>query len=200
MTGRVRVDGLCVRGHEMVGRNVYVRPNGDKRCRACKSLSSAARARGLSMDEFVATLDKDWLGVPVHDRVVPAACRYGHPYDEVNTGWYRGMRKCRQCRRDAQARQRRSRGVGVGAAVRRAQVEKALARVDEIEFLLDLGESTFEINRMLGIDDRAAVSAGRSQGSARVLRAYGVVLGIGGGNNTGFHEVGPGGISYRVGV
>ncbi|SBV27567.1 HNH endonuclease [Micromonospora krabiensis] len=35
-------------------------------------------------------------------------CVHGHPYDEVNTAWYRGTRYCRTCKREA-TKQRRDR-------------------------------------------------------------------------------------------
>jgi len=28
-----------------------------------------------------------------------AACKHGHPFDEINTGWYAGERYCRECAR-----------------------------------------------------------------------------------------------------
>lgn len=34
-------------------------------------------------------------------------CARGHPFDEVNTRWYRGKRNCRTCANEAQRRRRR---------------------------------------------------------------------------------------------
>jgi DNA-binding NarL/FixJ family response regulator len=37
---------------------------------------------------------------------VSTHCRYGHPYDETNTYWWRGNRYCRACQRVAERRYR----------------------------------------------------------------------------------------------
>lgn len=43
----------------------------------------------------------------------PAVCKHGHPFDDANTYWHKGLgirqRKCRRCNRDRQARYRAER-------------------------------------------------------------------------------------------
>jgi len=41
--------------------------------------------------------------------VLRTACKAGHPFDEANTYWYRGYRKCRECNRATQERHRQRR-------------------------------------------------------------------------------------------
>lgn len=37
---------------------------------------------------------------PSAKHAVATGCPRGHPYDEVNTQWYRGRRRCRACNRE----------------------------------------------------------------------------------------------------
>lgn len=47
---------------------------------------------------------KGWSG----RNAIKTHCPQGHPYDEVNTRWYRNQRNCRVCSRECSARRRRA--------------------------------------------------------------------------------------------
>ena len=45
---RLHLKDECVRGHPMSGANLYVAPNGDRGCRACRALASRLYTRRLA--------------------------------------------------------------------------------------------------------------------------------------------------------
>lgn len=70
----------CGRGlHEMAGDNVYVSPDGKRRCRACRKATAGKRSSHNALKTH---------------------CPSGHRYDEANTRHYKGRRYCLECRRD----------------------------------------------------------------------------------------------------
>lgn len=81
----------CPKGHPYDGENLYVKPNGERCCRACRKGQYKARARGI------------------HHNTAKTHCPAGHEYAGENL--YRapnGDRLCRACRR-ANSKQRRKR-------------------------------------------------------------------------------------------
>jgi len=84
---------VCKHGHDVTDpANVYVAPDGARRCRECARIANAQRT--------AARRDRGDLR-----KVLKAACIHGHPLNEENTYVSpRGTRKCRTCDRMNQRR------------------------------------------------------------------------------------------------
>jgi HNH endonuclease len=79
----------CPQGHEYTEENTYKLPDGRRRCITCMKdywLRSERRARRMAKS---AASREAWSPV--------THCKHGHPYDEDNTEWYHGKRRCRTC-------------------------------------------------------------------------------------------------------
>lgn len=75
----------CRGGHAFTQENTYINRAGSRCCRTCLRLRGNQRyaaKRG---------------GVVVPRRGKQTMCPQGHPYDEENTYWWRGIRRCRIC-------------------------------------------------------------------------------------------------------
>jgi hypothetical protein len=81
----------CPQGHEYTEENTYRLPDGRRRCHTCMlDYWQRSERRALRMAESAARRAA-WQPV--------THCKHGHPYDEENTRWYRGGRRCIACTR-----------------------------------------------------------------------------------------------------
>ncbi len=87
----------CPRGHPYAGGNLYVRPDGSRRCRTC-ACEAAARKRG--------TTAYPGRGLA---NAAKTHCPKGHPYDKANTHVDpTGARHCRTCARNGRRRRKQA--------------------------------------------------------------------------------------------
>lgn len=103
----------CKRGHPLSGKNLYVRPDGWRECRACRDFSDLARKCAAPPKE----------PRPRSPKPLRSHCKFGHEYSPENTWWRRRndgrmFRRCVECSRAA-ARIRHKSGNLRPATVRR---------------------------------------------------------------------------------
>lgn len=91
--------GRCLSGrHLLVGENLYVFPNGVRRCRACHVESQQAASETKRLARIASGESRGRRSDRTH-------CPQGHPYDAENTRVSaKGSRSCRTCNREAQRR------------------------------------------------------------------------------------------------
>lgn len=86
---------FCKSGHSFDEANT-IWGEGRRSCRAC-ARENSRRHEERKRERFGRSPDLRVVSDRTH-------CRKGHPYDNENTYWFRGQRKCRACQREAEGR------------------------------------------------------------------------------------------------
>ena len=82
----------CKNGHLLDEANTHWYDGGRKKsCRRCH----AEYVAGRRVAKRVAAGQPP--EPPLHYQTLKTHCKHGHPFDEANTYWYRGMRQCKAC-------------------------------------------------------------------------------------------------------
>jgi len=82
----------CIHGHEFTSENTLLRPDGQRRCKACRQEANRrgeARRRG------------ELAPAEGHRNSLKTHCPKGHEYTPENTYIFKGGRRCRACKREA---------------------------------------------------------------------------------------------------
>lgn len=108
----------CPNGHPYNGDNLYVNPQGSRKCRTCVNAAAQKwfrkQRKGIlseeTLDKLSVKVNAQWqrvkdLGLKNckeladYEKKHRLPCLAGHPYTDEGTSYYRGIRACKECNR-----------------------------------------------------------------------------------------------------